>query len=74
MCILLCYVDEDWKIKQRLVHLILVENSLTGEEVACNLISTLSTDLSINSQYLVASMQDHASVNSVTVQTVHTMY
>ena len=74
MAILLHYVDENWNIQQRLVRLMLLAKSLTGEEVACNLISTLSTDLGIASRYLLASMRDRASVNSVAMQTVRIVY
>ena len=42
---------------------------LAGEEVARQLIVCLSTELSINSDQLVASMRDRASVSSVAIRT-----
>lgn len=74
MSILLRYIDDDWKIQQRLVRLMLLAKSLTGEEVACNLISTLSTDLGIESHQLVAAMRDRASVNNVAMRTVTVVF
>ena len=41
------FVDEQWQIKQRLIRLILTAKSSTGEEVAHQLIITLSTDLHV---------------------------
>ena len=47
LAIVLCYVDDGWKINQRLVRLQVVVKSLTGEELARELISVLSVQYSI---------------------------
>ena len=47
MVVVLRYVDDDWKIKQLVCRLMLLAKSMTGEEVAHQLIATLSTELSI---------------------------
>ena len=48
--------------------------SLTGEEVARQLIVCLSAELSIKSDLLIATMRDRASVNSVAVSTLSIVF
>ena len=45
LVIVVRFVTENWKIQQRLVRLMLLAKSLTGEEVARQLIICLSTEL-----------------------------
>ena len=68
--IILRFVSEDWKIEQRLVKLLLVAKSMTGKELAQQLLLCLSTNLGINSALLLAAMRDRASVNDVAIRTV----
>ena len=65
MAIVVRYVSSDWTITQRLVHALLVTKTMSGEELARELISTLSITLGIASGYLLAAMQDRCSVNGV---------
>ncbi len=58
------YID-GWQIHQRLVRLEFLAKSLTGEEVARELIHILSVHYGIESKYLLAAMRDGASVNNV---------
>lgn len=74
MVVVLRYVDDDWKIKQLVCRLMLLAKSMTGEEVAHQLIATLSTELSIPANYVVAFMRDRASVNNVAMRTVSILY
>lgn len=74
MNIILRFVSDDWKIEQRLVKLLLVTKSMTGEELAQQLLSCLSTNLGINSALLLAAMRDRASVNDVAVRTLKILY
>lgn len=71
---MLRYVDNDWSLKQRLVKFKLLAKSLTGEEIACELISILSTTYGIESHRLLASMRDGASTNSVATRTLKIVY
>ena len=48
--------------------------SLTGEELARELISVLSVQYSIGTQQLLAAMKDRASVNEVAVRTLKIVY
>ena len=52
----------------------LVAKSMTGEEVARQLIATLSTELSIPANRVVTFMRDRASVNNVAMRTVSVLY
>ena len=70
MVVVLRYVDDDWQIKQQVCRLMLVAKSMTGEEVARQLIATLSTELSIPANHVVTFMRDRASVNNVVMRTV----
>ena len=68
LAIVLRFVDT--QIKQRLVCLKLLSKSLTGEELAREIISTLSTSYGLQSHQLVAAMRDRSSVNNVAMTTV----
>ena len=67
LAIVIRFVDDGWKINQKLVRLQMVVKSLTGEELARELISVLSVNYGIATQHLLAAMKDCASVNEVAV-------
>ena len=52
----------------------LLAKSMKGEEVARQLITVLSTELSIASHLVMAAMRDRASVNDVAMRTVAVLY
>ena len=68
------YITSDWKIQQRLVHLQLLAQSMSGEEVARELITTLSVHYTVSSNSLLATMRDRASVNDVALRTLKVIY
>ena len=74
LAIVLRYIDDGWKIKQSLVRLQIVVKSLTGEELARELIAVLSVQYSIGTQQLLAAMKDRASVNEVAIRTLKIVY
>ena len=75
LAIILRFVDRSsLKIHQRLVRMQLLVKSLTGEEVARELLSALSTEYGVVSSNLLAVMRDRASVNSVAVRTLKVLY
>lgn len=63
-----------WAIKQKVCRLSLLSKSLTGEEVARQLITAISTELSIPANLVVAFMRDRAAVNGVAMRTVSVLY
>ena len=64
----------DWTIQQRLVRLEFLTKSMSGEEVARELISVLSVRLSVESHRLLAVMRDRASMNTAAMRVVTIMY
>ena len=74
MAVLWRFVDSQWKIQQRLVRLMLLAKSMTGEEVARELIVVLSTGLGIGPNKLTAAMRDRAAVNGAAMRTVKVLY
>ena len=74
LAIIVRYVSTDWKICQRLVRVLLVTKSMCGEEVAHELIGTLSIKLGIPSDSILAAMRDRCSVNSVAMRTFQVVY
>ena len=64
----------DWSIEQRLVRLEFLQKSLNGEELARQLLGTLSVSLGIESDKLIAVMHDRASVNQAAMRTVQVIY
>ena len=70
---MLWYID-DWIIKQRVCRVMLLAKSITGEEVTRQLVTALSTELSIIPDMIVAAMRDRASVNDVAMRTVLAVY
>lgn len=61
-------------IRQRLVKIAMLSKSLTGEELARELLVALSTELGIGGSQLLAAMHDRASVNGAAMRTVSIMY
>ena len=74
LVVILRFVDDHWTIQQRVVRLMLLAKSVTGEELAREIISILSTQLQVHHNLLVASMRDRASVNNVAMRTVRVLY
>ena len=72
--IVLRFVDNDWCIQQRVARLMLLAKSMSGEELARQLILCLSTELGITGDRLLASIHDRASVNNVAMQTLKVIY
>ena len=69
MAVVLQFVDSKWKLQQRLVRLQLLAKSMTGEEIACELVNVLSVQYGISSDFLLSTMRDRASVNNVALRT-----
>lgn len=74
MAVVLRFVDSEWRIQQRLARLLLLAKSMTGEEVAHELIVVLSTSLAITPNRLVAAMRDRAAVNGAAMRTLKVLY
>ena len=56
---------DKFQIKQRLIRLQLLVKSLTGEEIAREVVHTLSTEYGVTGNCLVAAMRDRVAANGV---------
>ena len=74
MAIILRFVSESWTLEQRLVLIQLLSKSMTGEEIARELIHVLSATYTIGPDQLIAAMRDRASVNNVAMRTLTVIY
>ena len=74
MAIVLRFVDDSFVIQQRLIRLQLFVKSMTGKEIARELINTLSAQYNIGSDLLVAAMHDHAACNMFALRTLTVMF
>ena len=63
-----------WSIKQKLVRLSMLAKSLSGNEIAREILTVLSTQLEIPSGNLLAIKRDRASVNNVAVSSIAIFY
>ena len=66
--IVLCYLTDDWLLKQCVEWLKLLAKFMMGEEVSQQIIVVLSTELGNPPQSIVAAMCDRASVNDVAMR------
>ena len=74
MAVLVHFVSDDWTLEQRLLQLKMLAKSMSGEEIAREVLVVLSTSYSIGSYQLCAAMRDRASVNNVAVRAIKVLY
>ena len=72
--IVLRYLTPHWELKQCVGRLKLLAKSMTGDDVAQQIIVVLSTELGITPHCVVAAMRDRASVNNVAMRTIKVLY
>ena len=74
LAIVLRFVTTEWTIEQRLIKVQLLSKSLKGEEIARELIHTLTIEYNIGTKNLLAAMRDRASSNGVAMKMVKVLY
>ena len=74
LAIVVRFIDESFAIQQRLVRLRLLVKSMTGEEIARELINVISAQYGIGSNKLVCVMHDRAACNGVALRTIKVVY
>ena len=74
MAVVVRYIDTSFSIQQRLIHLQVVAKSMRGEEIAREIIATISTQYGIASNLVVAMMHGRATCNGVAIQTLKIVY
>ena len=68
------FIGEEWTLEQCLIRMQMLSESMTGQEIARELISILSVTYGVHSHLLLASTRDRASVNNLVMQTVNVVY
>ena len=63
-----------WTIQQRLIRLQLLVKSMTGEEIARELLNTLSVEYGISLDSILAMMHDRVSSNGVAMRVLKSVY
>ena len=63
-----------WKVEQRLVRLQLLVKSMSGEEIAREIVNTLSVEYGVSVDRILATMHDRASANEAAVRTLRVLY
>ena len=72
--IMVRFVDPNWCIYQRLIRVQILAKSLSGEEMAREIINSLSVEYGVLSQQILAVMHDCASTNTVAMRTLKVLY
>ena len=67
------YVD-NFQIEQRLIRLQLLAKSLKGEEIAREVVHTLSTEYGVAGNHLLAAARDRVAANSVAMRTIKILF
>lgn len=73
IAVIVRFVD-DWDIVQRLIRVQLLVKSMTGEEIARELVNVISVEYGIGVNRLLAAMHDRASANTVAMTTIKVLY
>ena len=74
LAIVLRVISGEFQVIQHLVSLQLLQKSLTGEEIARELITVLSVCYGINPTLVLCAMRDGASTNNVAMRTLNVLY
>ena len=65
---------DNWEIKQRLVRLQILVKSMTGEELAREILGVLCREYKLSTEQVLAAMRDWASVNNVAIRHIKIMF
>ena len=74
LAVVIRFISDSWVIEQCLIGIQLLAKSLSGEEIAFEVISLLSTKFCIGPKYLISAMRDRASANNVAMRTIKVVY
>lgn len=74
MAVVLRFIDDSFSIQQRPVCLQLLAKSMTGEEIAREIINSLSVQYGITSNLVVGMMHDRAACNGVASRTLRVVF
>ena len=72
--VVLCYLTDDWELKQCVGWLKVLAKTMIGEEIAQPIIVIVSTEFGISSNLIVAAMHDRESVKDVAMRKIKVVY
>ena len=64
LAVIVRFVGEEWTLEHWLVRMQMLSKSMTGEQIAREIIGILSVTYGVRSEQLLAAMRDRASVNN----------
>ena len=73
LAVLVRFISTEFEIKQFLVHFHVLSKSITGEQFALEIITTLSTELRLPERKVIAAIRDGASVNGAALNHARTI-
>ena len=69
------FISDSWVIEQRLkIGIQLLDNCLSGKEIAHKVISLLSIKFGMGPKYLISLLRDQASANNAAMRTIKVVY
>lgn len=74
LAVILRFSDDEWSPKQVLVRFKALSKSLTGEQLAGELIDVLATQLQVQRSHVIAAVRDGAAVNGCALRVVKALY
>ena len=74
LAVVIWFISDSWVIRQHLIGIQLLAKSFSGEEIAREVISLLSTKFGFGPKYLISAMRDRASANNVAIRTIKVVY
>ena len=72
--IVIHFVDLDLCIHQRLIKVQMLAKSLSGQEIACEVINSLSLEYGVMSEQILAVIHDCASTNTAAMRTLKVFF
>lgn len=73
LAIVLRFLDS-WEIKQRLIQMQILVKSMTGEELAREILGVLCREYSLSAGQVLAAMRDRPSLNNVDIRHIIVMF
>jgi len=74
LAVVIRFISDDFVIQQCLIGIQLLAKSLSGEEIAREVINLLSAKFGIGPNRLISAMRDRASANNIVIQTIKVVY
>ena len=74
LAIVVRFVGDEWTLEHRLIRMKMLSKSMTGEQLAREVLTVVSTTYGIKSEQILATMRDRSSVNNSAMNTISIIY